>query len=439
MRTVILVPRREGFADRDRLWAFCKKWWQREFPDWPIYEGHHDLGLFNRSAAINIAASLAGEWDVAVIIDSDVLTHPPNVRWAVETAHREGQMAVPFEVRHNVTRTGTERILNGYAGSWKTLIQKSFREQHSAVIAVPRRLYDAIGGFDEGFRGWGLEDTAFKIACEVIAKRDLIRHEGEVWHLYHAAAEGKHGTPSHTANVARAQKYRTAQANGDAEAIQALVAEGRASAAVGTASGIPHILHRVVPERTPDIAEVWWDQWSALHPGWQMLTHRDPLNPEDYPLTAEHWPKERGARLADLVRLEVLLRYGGVYVDMDMQPFRSLEPLTGAQVFAAYEDERVIPNAIIGARQDHPAIHDILMDCIRSQRKNIWEGGPGATTRVLGKRKDVLLLPPESFYDVHYRDPERDTKMQAKPAPWVFARHHYWGSWLPEERRKVPA
>jgi hypothetical protein len=58
---------------------------------------------------------------------------------------------------------------------------------------------------------------------------------------------------------------------------------------------------------------------------------------------------------------------------------------------------------------------------------------------VLPGRNDVLLLPPGSFYDVHYRDPDRDAKMLAPAPPWSFARHMYWGSWLPVERQRVPA
>ena len=30
-------------------------------------------------------------------------------------------------------------------------------------------------------------------------------------------------------------------------------------------------------------------------------------------------------------------------------------------------------------------------------------------------------------------------RMIAPQEPWTFAVHHYWGSWLEEERRRVPA
>ena len=119
MRVVLLVPRRAGFADRDALWEFTRPWWAEQVPEWPIVEGHHDEGLFNRSAAVNLAARLAGEWDVAVLIDSDVLIDAENVRKAIPIAVETGQMVVPFSVRYNLGAPGTARILAGDRGSWR--------------------------------------------------------------------------------------------------------------------------------------------------------------------------------------------------------------------------------------------------------------------------------------------------------------------------------
>lgn len=440
MRVSILVPRREGFKDRDALWLFCRKWWGTEFPDWPIIEGHHDVGLFNRSAAVNRAAFLAGDWDVAVIIDADVLADPAAVRWAALTAYENGRLTVPFSMRHNLNPRGTQAVMKGHRGTWRPFVARTYKDQHSSVIAVSRGLWEKVGGFDEGFSGWGLEDTAFAIACEMVSGGPLERMDGEVWHLYHASApEGKHGSASHNANMARANRYRTASQKGDVGAVHALIHEGRSMEMVRNADRIPTTLHRVVPETSPAVAEEWWARFGELHPGWRLMTHRDPLDPAEWPMTSPHWGKvANGAQLADLVRLEALVKWGGVYVDQDVQPFRSLDPLLAVEAFAAWEDENVIPNAVLGARPDHPAMRECLEQCIATMRKGTWDAGPGVTTRVLANRPDVLVLPPGAFYDVHYRDPLRDVKMQGHPPPWAFVRHHYWGSWLPEDRRRVP-
>lgn len=428
--TVILVPRRDGIVDRDALWAWCRPWWEEQFPGVPIIEGHHDVGPFNRSAAVNAAARAGGDWTTAILIDSDVVTDAGNVRAAIPRALGTGQMVVPFTVRYNLSPRGTQRILKGDRGSWKPYIARTFYDQHSSVVVIPRTLYDAIGGFDEGFRGWGMEDSAFAVACETFAGRPLERMDGECWHLYHRSSPGeKHGSPTHRRNAARLERYHVAR--GDKEILRAMVEEGRVTPEEVPTS-IPRILHRVVPEVTDPVADGYWQKWQMLHPDWRFITHRDPLDPEEWPLTSDIWKYvQAGAQLADLVRLEAVLKWGGVYVDQDMEPYRSLEPLLGVEMFAAWEDHSTVPNAVFGARPNHPAVSralDMAVQRVR-QRKGIWEAGPGVFTTLLPNRPDVLLLPPGSFYPYHYKEKERAGEDHMRQQPWCFAAHHWWHSW----------
>jgi hypothetical protein len=420
-RDVILVPRRADNGYRDSLWDWTKAWWEREQSHMPIVEGHHDTGLFNRSAAVNRAAALAGAWDIAVIIDADVICNPERVKEACDIAAETGKIVFPHDIRHQLNRRGSELIRQGYQGSWARYAHAHYDNMVSSVVVVPRKAWDEIGGFDESFEGWGFEDNAFAAAAETFA--GSIRMPGEFWHLWHPTAhEGRPGTPTWDVNSAKGKRYIAA--TGDKAAIRALQAEPRGAAASLT---IPKILHRVVPETSPPEAERWWAEFGRLHPEWTLMTHRDPLRPADWPKTSRYWAKVRnGAQLADLVR-------GGVYVDQDMQPFRSLDPLLSVEAFAAWEDERCVPNAVLGARPGHPAIQRCLDLCIRRQSKGTWAAGAGVTTEVLPGRADVLLLPPESFYAVHYKDPDRSAKMAGfnpKQNPWAFALHHYFGSWL---------
>jgi hypothetical protein len=397
---------------------------------------------------VNTAARIAGDWDVAVIIDSDVVCDPNRVKAAVELARANRVMVLPHSVRYDLGRRGAEMVRDGrlrfedVARNPARFVHRQYSAENghpsvSSVVVVGRELWDIVGGFDEMFRGWGYEDTAFAAACETFGR--IIRMPGEVWHLWHPTArEGKRGTPSWSLNSARGQAYRTAI--GNAAAIRELQASGRPQLAGAAPGGIPRVLHRVVPEEPIPQAEAWWARFEEMHPDWTMMTHRDPLEPADWPLTRDRWAAcSTGAQLADLVRLEALLRWGGVYVDQDVEPLRPLDPLLGTGCFAAWEDERCVPNAVMGATPGHPAIRACLELALSRIPGDVWQAGPGVLTDVFPGRRDVLLLPPGAFYDVHYRDPERDALMDGPAAPWTFARHHYWGSWLPEERRRVPA
>jgi hypothetical protein len=445
LRVVILVPRRAGKPDRDRVWAWVDEWWRTNL-GYEIVEGHHDVGLFNRSAAVNRAARLADwehvqPWDVAVIIDADVICDPDHVRQAIARAHETGRLTMPFTVRKDIDRPGSDAVMGGFRGNWSRYVHKSYTDMCSACIVVPRRLWDAVGGFDESFVGWGFEDNAFAAACETFAGAPIDKLPGELWHLWHETArEGKRGTATHTRNGRRAGLYLEAKGNPDAiRAIRDLATPSFEH----RPTGIPPVLHRVVPEHTSAEVERWWDRFADLHPDWELRTWRDPLDPAEWPDTAHKWEAcSTGAQLADLVRLEALLRFGGIYVDSDVEPWRAFDELLPLSAFAAWEDHRTVPNAVMGAVPGHPAIRECLDLALSRIPGDVWPAGPGVTTEVLVGRRDVILLPPSAFYPVHYRDPERDAKMAdpmtRKLNPWAFGLHHYAGSWL-KDGAKPPA
>jgi hypothetical protein len=439
----ILVPRKRDYGHRDRLWAHCRPVWEKMFPDWPIHEGHHDRGPFNRSAAINRAAAAAGDWAVAVIIDSDVLPDPAAVREAVKVA-RTGRPATGFSTRRNLSQGGTRRIMQGFKGSWEPLVRNEHPDCHSGAYCVSRELWDRVGGFDELFVGWGFEDTAFQTACETVAGEKTYRAQAPLWHLYHAKSP-EHDTrlPNFKRNNERRKRYHVAWM--DVEAVDALLDEAKAAAAGAErpksltytqkerAIAIPRILHRTVPAKTSGEVDLWWEEAQELNPGWEYMDHREPLDPSGWPLTGDLWGScGSGAQKAGLIRLEALHRYGGVYLDSDVEPYSPLEPLLRLEGFAAWEDRYVVPDAVMGFRPGHPAV-SLMIERARAsvlRGEGAWDSGPGVSTSVLPGRDDVLLLPPGSFYPYHYRNKERDrARDHAAEQPWAFGAHHWHHSW----------
>lgn len=441
MKVVILVARRAGVEDRDRLWEFTRSWWENDHPDWPIIEGHHNEGPFNRSAAINLAARQAGQWDVAVVIDADVLVDPHLVRSTVDVAAGTNTLAIASPERWMLSQEGTAKILDGFTGNWDGFVRQRYGTrddksgaQCSCCIAVSRSLWDSVGGFDELHVGYGWEDVSFRNACESISgKATIWLAPHPIWHLHHKPSpEDRERGALKTANEARARRYIAA--HGDAEATQRLIDEHLAARA--DIPRIPRILHRTVPAETTEQVERWWADFQRLHPGWEFRTWREPLDPTEWPLTGDLWDRcENGAQKAGLIRLEALITHGGIYVDSDVEPVSSLEPLLQLRAFAAWEDETTVPDAVLGGEPNHPAFV-LALEKARTVIQgggDAWHSGPGVTTEILPYRDDVLLLPPGAFYPHHYLQ-KRDPK--ANGGPWVFVRHHWHGSWLTVEQRR---
>lgn len=201
---------------------------------------------------------------------------------------------------------------------------------------------------------------------------------------------------------------------------------------------IPRILHRTVPETSPD-ADVLWDGAVALHPGWEHRTWRDPINPEAFPLTSHAWDQCRsGAQMAGLIRLEALWHHGGIYLDSDIEMYRPLDSLCGLDGFSIWEDARTAPDFVLGAAPHHPAIMaciDLALERLASDSTDwrtgpgAWGTGPGVTTTILPGRTDWLLLPPGSFAPYHYSERHRAGDDHRTQQPWAFGAHHWRHSW----------
>jgi hypothetical protein len=198
------------------------------------------------------------------------------------------------------------------------------------------------------------------------------------------------------------------------------------------------VFHRTVPADTSEQIEAWWSQLQALHSTWEFRTYREPIDPADWPLTGDMFARcANGAQKAGLIRLEALVTHGGVYVDSDVEPLRSFEPLLHSPAFAAWEDETTVPDAVLGAEANHPA----FVAAIAKARAAIeggadaWHSGPGVTTELLPGRPDVLVLPPGAFYPYSYLQKHKSAD---EVGPWVFCKHHWQHSWgTPAQRRQI--
>lgn len=444
MNVVILVPRRSDGGWRDVLWRYCRESWQTRFPEWRIVEGEHsaDEGPFNRSLAVNRAAVAAGDWDVAVIIDSDIVADSRGVTTAVRVAGATGVLAVSHDERVMLTKRFTQAVIRGpvkqawdspesydrvWTGSWETC---------SCCTVVPRVLWDAVGGFDEQFVGWGHEDWAFRLACETHAGAPMVRVATKLYHLWHPVQEtAKPEAPTRRLNEDRWLLYKQAHWNVD-------LLDRVRQVPSGSEDGdemIPKIIHRTVPQRRDRRVDGFWREFQRMYAGWDLRSWEEPLDPAAFPLTAPYWDRcQNGAQKAGLVRLELLYTHGGIYVDSDVQPLKPMTSLLGCQAFAGYEDETVVPDAVLGSVPGHPAFLLLLESACQlvSQGADAWHSGPGNLTKTVVGRDDVVLLPPGAFYPYHYLERSRARENFKATAPWAFCVHHWHGSWLNDQQKR---
>ncbi len=192
---------------------------------------------------------------------------------------------------------------------------------------------------------------------------------------------------------------------------------------------IPKIIHRVVPEQVPPRFEAFWRRFAELHPDWELRTWQDPLDPGQFELGHKFAECTSGAQLAGLVRLEVLWRYGGVYVDMDIEPLRPFDPLRGVPAFIGTENGEVLTDALMAAERGHPGFRACMNRVAQTPMSaGALATGPLLVTAVLSGRDDVQVLPPRFFYPAKF-DGLQEGRDRIIAEGRSFAIHHWHRSW----------
>jgi len=187
--------------------------------------------------------------------------------------------------------------------------------------------------------------------------------------------------------------------------------------------------------------------WTRLHPGWKMKLWTS----ENMPPLANRWAFDHSQSFSgksNLLRYEILLRYGGVYIDTDFECLRNIEPLIGdLECFAGkHRDEEfehgafaVVNTAILGAVPGHPFLRDLveeaepnMRDVIADTPISVYQTGPVFLTTVIHRHPEVRIFPPEIFYPYGPRERWR----RHERFPRAYAVHHWTLNGLSALNRK---
>lgn len=117
--------------------------------------------------------------------------------------------------------------------------------------------------------------------------------------------------------------------------------------------------------------------------------------------------------LSNLIRLAVLYKYGGIYLDTDFIILKNLEGLRnsiGAQSVDLFGNWTRLNNAILVFDRNHPILYKFLEEFASTFDGNVWgHNGPYLVSRVvekLDKRDEfdynLTILPPVAFYPVSW-------------------------------------
>jgi mannosyltransferase OCH1-like enzyme len=203
---------------------------------------------------------------------------------------------------------------------------------------------------------------------------------------------------------------------------------------------IPKIIHRVIPEQQTDLMIECWDSVKFILPEWEHITHYDK---ENLPLTGSYLDLcTHGAFRADLIRLESLYIYGGVYLDSDIKLLKSINILLKNNFFLVRENGYTIANSVIGTTKNNPAIFEAInlsiellkRGALNKKNNNTVDNtgfafGPYVITKISQKYSNIKILKTKTFFPYSYKEKNLEN-IDYSLDDDVFGVHKWAGSWI---------
>ena len=200
------------------------------------------------------------------------------------------------------------------------------------------------------------------------------------------------------------------------------------------------------PEPHPDFRV----GWRRLHPGYEILRWDASNAPVEHPYLAAVLARRLYSKAADFMRLWLMIHHGGIYLDVDIECLRSLEPLRDRGLFAGFQREpgfdpfEAVNSAVLGARTGHWAVVELMRRLLAGDDGSAspMASGPRLISTFLVElglvysesevRIDrpplwpIHVLPRSAFYPYSWEE----AADRARIAPDSFAVHHWDASWV---------
>ncbi|NIK76102.1 mannosyltransferase OCH1-like enzyme [Paenibacillus castaneae] len=132
---------------------------------------------------------------------------------------------------------------------------------------------------------------------------------------------------------------------------------------MSTAEQIPRIVHYCWFGRgeKPKMMIKCMKSWEKYLGGYQFME----WNENNFDISSNRYVKEayearKYAFVSDYVRLHALQRYGGIYLDTDVEVIKPLDPFLQHDAFSGFEDQKFLQSGTMGAVKDHFWIKELL-------------------------------------------------------------------------------
>jgi hypothetical protein len=191
---------------------------------------------------------------------------------------------------------------------------------------------------------------------------------------------------------------------------------------------IPRTIHHIWigPDPLPEDHRPWIESWRHHHPTWEHRLWTEENLPDD-PIRPEILERLRApVERADILRLEILYRFGGVYVDGDLECLRPLDAvLDGEDFVGVCHKPGRITNTMIAAVAKHPLLKQALKQV--NPLETYWTGQSERLKEVAGPLLLDRLVP--DFPEIKLLEPSLCFPATPEEREHALTIHHMARTW----------
>ena len=212
---------------------------------------------------------------------------------------------------------------------------------------------------------------------------------------------------------------------------------------------IPQIIHYCWfgPNPIPKNEKIYIENWKVKLPEYRFVF----WNEESFDVQSVRYVKQaydqgKYAFVSDYVRIYALNKYGGIYLDTDVEVLKDFSPFLDHNTFLGFENRTMVGTGIIGTQKNNPLFLKLLR--YYNSHDFINKNGVADTTtnvKILNKllvekgltpRNSKQIVSGIHIYDRSVFCPKKKNENEFLISKDSVTIHHFDASWLTERERK---
>ncbi|MBQ7363399.1 MAG: glycosyl transferase [Clostridia bacterium] len=196
----------------------------------------------------------------------------------------------------------------------------------------------------------------------------------------------------------------------------------------------------------PEAAVKCMESWKKYCPDYEIMEWNEENFPTDFnDYVKEAYEAKKWAFVSDVARLYALVRYGGVYMDTDIEVVKNIDDILVYDAISGFESSGSIPTGMMAAKKGHPFFIDLLHD-YDGEHFIMEDGSYNMTTNVVritepclanglklnNKEQTVCGF---TFKPMDYFCAKDAISDEVKVTENTYTIHHFNSSWITDEKR----